>query len=126
MIKTCLVLMFCALLVGGCAGVAPELSYPAFVQTDELEDVFIASLPGARAKQLAGDPMTRRTSNRIDLPPGWSGTTGGSPGKALEIFVLSGTLNLADVDLVQGGYVFVPPGSLVNDGKVIDDTRPVE
>jgi hypothetical protein len=55
---------------------------------------------------------SRTVSNRIDLPEGWSGTTGGSPGKALEIFVLSGDLSLADIDLVAGGYVYVPPGSL--------------
>ena len=63
---------------------------------------------------------TRSVSNRIDLPTGWSGTTGGAPGKALEIFVLSGDLSLADVELVQGGYAFIPPGSLgfnlVSDG----------
>ena len=112
MIKTCLVLMFCALLVGGCAGAAPELSYPAFVQTDELEDVFIAGLPGARAKQLAGDPMTRRTSNRIDLPTDWQGTSGGAPGRSMEIFVLDGTLTLGGMELRAGGYAYLPAGSL--------------
>ena len=72
----------------------------------------MASLPGVRAKQMAGDPQTRRTSNRIDLPPGWSGTSGGSPGRSLEIFVLNGRLRIADLDLGPGGYAFLPAGSL--------------
>ena len=101
-----------AIVAAGCAATADAPSYPAFVISDDLPDLFLANLPGVRAKEYAGDMRSRTVSNRIDLPPGWSGTTGGSPGKALEIFVLSGTLNLADVDLVQGGYVFVPPGSL--------------
>lgn len=96
----------------GCAATADAPPYPAFVISDELPDLFLAHLPGVLAKEYASDMRSRTASNRIDLPEGWSGTTGGSPGKALEIFVLSGTLNLADVDLEQGGYVYVPPGSL--------------
>ena len=57
-----------AILLGGCASGPPQLPYPAFVQVDELNDIFMASLPGVRAKQLSGDPQTRRTSNRVDLP----------------------------------------------------------
>ena len=72
----------------------------------------MASLPGIRAKQLAGDPQTRRTSNRIDLPPDWNGTTGGSPGRSLEIFVIDGKLKIADIELGRGGYAFLPAGSL--------------
>jgi hypothetical protein len=72
----------------------------------------MASLPGIRAKQFAGDAQTRSTSNRIDLPPDWQGTTGGVPGKSLELFVLEGMLRLADVELGPGGYAFVPPGSI--------------
>lgn len=106
-----LVLLF-ATVAAGCAATADAPAYPAFVISDELPDLFLASLPGVRAKEYAGDMRSRTVSNRIDVPPGWSGTTGGSPGKALEIFVLSGTLNLADVDLIDGGYVYVPPGSL--------------
>ena len=99
-------------LLAACAGGPPELPYPAFVRVDELSDVFMASLPGVRAKQMAGDPQTRRTSNRIDLPAGWSGTSGGSPGRSLEVFVLTGRLRVADLDLGPGGYAFLPAGSL--------------
>jgi hypothetical protein len=102
---------FFALLAAGCASGPPKLPYPAFIQSDDLEDIFLASLPGVRAKQFSGDPQTRRTSNRIDLPPGWQGTTGGTPGKLLEILVLSGDLDVADVSLSLGGYLHVPPGT---------------
>ena len=105
-------LLCLAALLGACAGGPPQLPYPAFIEVDELEDVFMASLPGVRAKQLAGDPQTRRTSNRIDLPPDWSGTSGGSPGRSLEIFVLDGSLTIADIELPPGGYAFLPSGSL--------------
>jgi hypothetical protein len=108
-----------ALLVS-CAASPDAPPYPAFVIADELPDLFLANLPGVRAKEFAGDMRSRTVSNRIDLPEAWSGTTGGSPGKALEIYILSGELSLADVDLVAGGYVYVPPGSLgfnlVSDG----------
>lgn len=98
--------------VTGCASGPTPPSYPAFVISDELADVFMASLPGVRAKEFTGDLQSRNTSSRIDLPADWSGTTGGSPGKALEIFVLKGELRLADVTLNRGGYAYVPPGSL--------------
>ena len=103
---------FFVLALGGCASGPPKLPSPAFVQSDELPDIFMASLPGVRAKQFSGDPQTRRTSNRVDLPAGWQGTTGGSPGKLLEIFVLTGDLDVADVSLGGGGYVHAPPGTL--------------
>lgn len=102
----------CVFLLSACASGPPELPYPAFVQVDELNDIFMASLPGVRAKQLAGDPQTRRTSNRVDLPPGWKGTTGGTPGRSLEIFVVKGELSIADVALPRGGYAYLPAGSL--------------
>lgn len=105
-------LPYLALLLSGCAGGPPEVPYPAFVNVDELEDVFMAALPGIRAKQLAGDPQTRRTSNRINLPSEWSGTSGGMPGRSMEIFVLAGTVTLADIDLTTGGYAYLPAGSL--------------
>jgi len=98
--------------LSACTSGPPELPYPAFIQVDQLEDVFMASLPGIRAKQLAGDSQTRRTSNRVDLPPGWSGTSGASPGRSLEIFVLAGQLTVADIVLGRGGYAFLPAGSL--------------
>jgi hypothetical protein len=101
-----------AMLAAGCASGPEAPDYPSFVVADELPDLFLATLPGVRAKEFSGDSRTRSVSNRIDLPDGWSGTTGGAPGKALEIFVLSGELNLADIALTKGGYAFVPPGSL--------------
>lgn len=99
-------------LAAGCASGPAPPAYPAFVQADELPDIFMASLPGIRAKQFVGDPQSRSTSNRIDLPPDWQGTTGGSPGKALEIFVLEGRLRMADVELGPAGYAYLPPGTL--------------
>ncbi len=101
-------------LLAGCASTnkPPKLPYPAFVQTDELADMYMAALPGIRAKQYAYDMRTNTTSNRIDFPPGWSGTTGGAPGKSLELYVLSGKLAFSDFELTAGGYAFVPPGSL--------------
>ena len=103
---------FLVVLLGACASGPPKLPYPAFVQSDTLPDVFLASLPGVRAKQFSGDPQTRRTSNRIDLPPDWQGTTGGAPGKMLEIYVVAGELTVGDIELGPGGYAHVPPGSL--------------
>lgn len=107
---------FCITLVAivftACASQPPETPFPAFVQVSDLEDVFLASLPGVRAKPLAGDPQTRRSSKRIDLPPAWQGTSGGEPGRSMEIFVLEGVLSLADIELGPGGYAFLPAGSL--------------
>jgi len=102
---------FFVVIASGCASGPPELPYPAFIQTSELDNIYLATMPGVYAKQLAGDPKTRRTSNRIDLPPGWQGTTGGAPGKALEIFVLAGDLDVSDIRLGAGGYAHVPPGT---------------
>ena len=110
--RTTFICILLVLTAGGCASGPPELPYPAFMQVDELNDVFVASLPGVRAKQLAGDPMTRRSSKRIDLPADWSGTSGGAPGRSLEIFVLQGGLTIADLELGPGGYAFLPSGSL--------------
>ena len=110
-------------LLAACASGPPNVPYPAFVQVDELQDVFMASLPGIRAKQLAGDPKTRRSSKRIDLPAEWSGTSGGMPGRSLEIFVLQGSLKLADIELGQGGYAFLPAGSLGFNMKTDDGAR---
>lgn len=106
------VLLISLTLMAACTSVSPKVPYPAFVQVDELEDVFMASLPGIRAKQLAGDPQTRRTSNRVDLPPDWKGTSGGAPGRSTEMFVLEGSVTIADIELPPGGYVFLPAGSL--------------
>ena len=107
-----LTLFAAVMLFAGCASGPPKLPYPAFIQVDELSDIFMASLPGVRAKQLSGDPQTRRTSNRIDLPADWQGTSGGTPGRSMEIFVLSGKLKIADIVLEAGGYAYLPAGSL--------------
>ena len=116
-------LLASALTLSACAARPPEVPFPAFMPTDELEDVFLASLPGVRAKQLAGDPMTRRTSNRVDLPPDWQGTSGGTPGRSMEIFVLAGSLRLADIELGPGGYAFLPAGSLGFNLRTDDGAR---
>jgi len=105
-------LLITTTLLAACASGPPKVPYPAFVQVDELQDMFMASLPGIRAKQLAGDPQTRRTSNRIDLPPDWKGTSGGAPGRSTEMFVLEGSVTIADIELPPGGYIFLPAGSL--------------
>ena len=94
----------------GCATPRPQLPYPVFVQADELPDVFLAALPGARAKQFAGNPQTRRSSNRIVLPAQWSGSSGASPGKSLELYVLYGEMRIGDLTLSPGGYAWFPPG----------------
>jgi len=112
MIRIVTLILLSVLLLAACTTGAPNAPYPAFVQTDELLDIFMASLPGVRGKQLAGDPQTRRTSNRIDLPPGWAGTSGGAPGRSTEIFVLQGLVTIADIELPPGGYIFLPAGSL--------------
>lgn len=98
------------ILVGGCATPGAQLPYPAFVQADELPDVFLAALPGARAKQFAGNPQSRRSSNRVGLPPNWSGTSGAAPGKSVELYVLRGSLQVGDLLLRPGGYAYFPPG----------------
>jgi hypothetical protein len=100
-----------ALLLSSCAASVPQTPYPAFIQVDDLPNVFIAGLPGVRAKQLAGDPKTRRSSNRILLPADWHFTTGASPGKSVEIFVLAGEIGLGDLTLGPGGYAYLPSGS---------------
>ena len=107
--------VFVALIVVAVAGCAsnspPKLPYPAFIQAGELPDTFLAAMPGVRAKPLAGDFRTRTSSNLISLPPDWKGTTGGSPGKSVELFVVAGELKLSEFVLKQGGYAYVPPGS---------------
>lgn len=103
-----------AFLSSGCAsrGKLDDIPYPAFVKTDELQDTFLAALPGVRAKPYSSDIRTGALSSRVDIPPDWTGTTGAAPGKAVEIFVLSGTLWLSEFKLQATGYAYVPPGSL--------------
>lgn len=90
----------------------PDLPYPAFEETDEIEEQFLAALPGVRARVYDSDMRTRTISGRVDVPLDWKGTTGGDPGKSLEIYVLAGELRFSDFALGPGGYAYVPPGSL--------------
>lgn len=106
-----LVFAFLVALLGACASKPLEPPYPAFLQVDDMPDVFIAGLPGVRAKQLAGNPQTRRTSNRIVLPADWEFTTGAAPGLSVEIYVLAGAMTIGGFELSAGGYAYVPPGS---------------
>lgn len=110
----CLAIFLPALLiVSACASNSPpKLPYPAFQQADTLPDMFVAALPGVRAKPLAGDMRTRSSSMLLTLPDEWKGTTGGAPGKAVELFVLAGELTLSDIEMKPGSYAYVPPGSL--------------
>jgi hypothetical protein len=87
------------------------LPYPAFINVEELPDIFIAGLPGIRAKQLAGNPQTRRSSNRILLPADWNFTTGAAPGLSVEIYVLAGEISLGSFAMGAGSYAYIPPGS---------------
>lgn len=106
-----LVALCCCSFLFACSGRPPQVPYPAFVQSDTLEDMFLADLPGVRAKHLAGDLMTRLTSKRIDLPPAWRGTSGGAVGHDMEIFVLAGSLTLGDLEMRTGGYAYLPADS---------------
>ena len=103
---------FVAISMAGCASGPPELPYPAFIVVDELPDSFAAGLPGVRAKQLAGDPRTQRSSSRIIIPPDWQFSTGASPGQSVEIFVLGGAIELGEFSLTEGGYAYIPAGSM--------------
>ena len=98
------------LLLSGCASGASKVPYPAFVQADDLPDVFIASLPGIRAKQFAGDVRSRRTTHRLLLPADWKGSTGASPGMSVELFVVAGEMTLGSMALKPGSYAYIPPG----------------
>lgn len=111
--KLLIVLLFCGF-VAGCAtnNRKPEVPFPAFVATDEIEEQFLAALPGVRARTWRTDARTRTLSGRVDIPFDWEGTTGGEPGKSLEIFILDGELRFSDFALGPGGYAYVPPGSL--------------
>ena len=100
-------------LLGACATGGPsELPYPAFVKTDELATTFLATLPGVRAAQFRSDIRTGAAAHRITIPPDWTGSTGGAPGKALEVFVLAGEIRFSEFPLRAGGYAYVPPGSM--------------
>ncbi len=102
--------VFLIFLLTGCASGSPAVPYPAFIQADELPDIFVAGLPGVRAKQFAGDGETRRSSIRLLLPADWKGTTGASPGKSVELFVVAGEITLGSIALKAGSYAYIPPG----------------
>jgi len=111
---TRLVALPCALLfmsLTGCGASTPPIPYPAFIDVNALDNVFLAGLPGARAKQLAGDPRSRRSSNRVMLPESWQFTTGASPIQSVEIFVLAGEIQLGEFALGPGGYAHLPAGT---------------
>jgi len=99
-------------MLGACGATTPKPPYPAFVAVGELPDVFMAELPGIRAKQFGGDATQRTGKNRVDLPPSWQGSSSASPGKTVEIFVLDGELLIGDVKLGPGGYAYLPSGTL--------------
>ncbi|MGH8166529.1 MAG: cupin domain-containing protein [Woeseiaceae bacterium] len=99
------------ILLGGCATGPRDLSYPAFIQAEDLDGAFHAGLPGTRAKGLSGDPQTGRFSALLLLPEQWRWNTGAAPGKSVEIFVLLGEITLGDLQLRPGNYAYLPPGS---------------
>lgn len=88
-----------------------RLPYPAFIQADELETAFTASLPGTRAKPLFVDGRRGVSSLLLTLPPDWEWNAGGAPGKSIEIYVLEGEIRLDDLTLQPGNYAYLPPGS---------------
>ena len=102
--------LFVCLLLAACAS-TPEPPYPVFVDTSELPFSFLAELPGVDGKRLAVNPDTRRSSDLLALPPGWSFTTAGAPDKSIEIYVLQGSMKLGEFELASGGYAYIPSGS---------------
>ena len=88
------------------------MPYPVGMQSSEIPDSFLAELPGTRAKILTMDSTTRRYSMLLQLPSEWDFTTGGAPDKSTELYVLEGTIELGEFTLDEGGYAYLPPGSL--------------
>src|SRR5688572_17615443 len=84
---------------GACATAPPQLDYPAFVQTGDIEEGFTAALPGTRARQLFSQPETGRLTLLLALPQDWHWNTGAPPGKAVELYVLEGEIILGDITL---------------------------
>ncbi len=101
-----------ALITGGCATGAKNVPYPAFVQAEELEYVYLAEMPGIMAKRFSGDPRSGRFSALLYLPESWRWNTGASPGKSVEIYVIAGEITLADLTLLPGNHAYLPPGSM--------------
>lgn len=99
------------LVLAACAS-TQRVPYPAFVQAMELRDSFLAGLPQLRAKTLSSDAESGRYSALLTLPAEWRWTTGASPGMSVEIYVLSGQVELGELTLHPGNYAYLPPGSL--------------
>ena len=87
------------------------MPYPAFLDVNSQDNVFIAGLPGVRAKNLAGNPRTRRSGNQVLIPADWAFSTGASPLQNVEIFVVAGQMQLGEFDLTPGGYAYIPAGT---------------
>jgi hypothetical protein len=105
-------LLAAAAVLGACASSpAGRLPYPAFIQADELEPVFTATLPGTRAQPLFVDGRLGLSSLLLTLPADWEWNAGGAPGKSVEIYVLEGEIRLGDLTLQPGNYAYLPPGS---------------
>ena len=100
------------LLLAACASGPRDVPYPAFMQVDELEDTFLAEMPGIRATRLSGDLRSGRFSALLNLPESWRWNTGAAPGKSVEIYVLQGEIMLADLSLKPGNHAYIPPGSV--------------
>lgn len=96
--------------LAGCASSSPTVPYPAFIQAEDLPDVYVAGLPGITAKQFAGDPRTQRSGSLLSLQAEWKGTTGAAPGKSVELFVIAGDVSLGGISLKEGGYAYIPAG----------------
>jgi glyoxylate utilization-related uncharacterized protein len=67
------------------------------------------------------------------LPTDWKGTTGASPGKSVELFVVTGEITLGTMAMKAGSYAYIPPGFIgsnieTSSGAVIlyflDDANP--
>jgi hypothetical protein len=105
-------LLLAALLISACASGPPKVPYPAFIQVKDLDNVFLAGLPGVRARQFAGDARSARSSSLLQLPADWEFSTAAAPDKSVEVFVLAGQVELGGITLRPGGYAFLPPGSM--------------
>ncbi|MEM1176215.1 MAG: hypothetical protein AAGA33_09670 [Pseudomonadota bacterium] len=112
------------ILLAGCAGSTPQAPYPAFMNASEAPEIFLAELPGVRARRLAVNADQRTGHYLVDLPVAWTGSSSASPGKALEIFVLAGQLSVGS-DLVLGpaGYAYLPPGGMGVNLRAYDGAR---
>lgn len=100
------------LVLAACASATRQVPYPAFVQSGDLRESYLAGLPQLSAKKLSSDSDNGRYSALLTLPAEWRWTTGASPGMSVEIYVLSGQVVLGEVTLHPGNYAYLPPGSL--------------